>query len=281
MIKTIKKSMPMSFAIKMLLTGFVTALGGSGYIGFLSEYATYFYAWNNEFRVPAEGSPYLKITISSITFMLIFAASILFSASYLLLEIWRKINDELEKKQKYFALSTNTTAPTTEHLSIKKKALAAFFSLNKAVSKVNAIYIILFFGAMIFVVFYLISTFFASSVLSPTLRLTISLFSSTCYIILVLPLVFPKLTLPASIFYAGFFLLVAPFALFNQNVYAGILSEIGYGGGSLVEIQQNNKLTRYHLLLRTTDSIFVKTDGKTPIEIPLNQINSINYLSRK
>ncbi len=59
-IETVKTASRFSIPIKIILAGIVSALGGSGYIGFLSEYATYFYALSNGFRIPAEGVTILK-----------------------------------------------------------------------------------------------------------------------------------------------------------------------------------------------------------------------------
>ena len=53
---------------RLALMAFATALTGSGYIGILSEYATYWYAYNHSIRLPLEGIPYLRITIASTTF---------------------------------------------------------------------------------------------------------------------------------------------------------------------------------------------------------------------
>lgn len=66
--------------------------------------------------------------------------------------------------------------------------------------------------------------------------------------------------------------------LFNQNIYSSILKEIGYGGSIKIKIYKENSNEDYYLLLRTTDSIFVKQNNSYPIEIPLSQIKTISYV---
>ncbi|MCA2028568.1 hypothetical protein LDK53_21760 [Enterobacter sp. K16B] len=280
MIKSFQKIMPMSFFVKMLLTAFLTALGGSGYIGFLSEYATYFYAWHNGFRIPAEGSPYLKITITSLTFISILASSLLFLISYVLLEGYRRLNEKMQKLQSIIATAINEILQSTGVVNIHVKALKILLTLTVNTSKIKPHHAILIFGVFIFWSSLAVISFSETVKLSISVKLVTSLIISIFYISILLPFTLPKLTMIISIVYAGVFLLAAPFTLFNQNIYAIILAEIGYGGGSKVEILQNEGPIKYHLLLRTTDSIFVKGEGKTPTEIPLNEIKSINYLSR-
>lgn len=86
-IEKIFNFIPLSIPVKLILGGLIGAIGGSGYIGFLSEYATYYYAWDNSFRIPAEGSPYLKIAITSITFLIILASSFLFAGFYAMVKM--------------------------------------------------------------------------------------------------------------------------------------------------------------------------------------------------
>lgn len=281
MLNTFQKMMPMSFAIKMLITGFVTALGGSGYIGFLSEYATYFYAWNNGFRVPAEGSPYLKVTITSLTFLLIFSSSLIFIFSYVLFELYRRLNEKVQRKQEIYAAAITSAIVETNTNSINLRVVNLLLSLSTTPSKIKPPYIVLILGALIFVVFLIITSLTDTTYTSLATRIGISFLVAILYMVILLPLAFPKHILLISIFYAGTFLLATPFILFNQNVYSVILSQIGYGGGAQVEIQRTGDSQSYSLLLRTTDSIFVKVENKTPIEIPLSQVNSIDYLSNE
>ena len=185
----------------------------------------------------------------------------------------------MQKLQSIIATAINETLQSTGVVNIHVKILKILLTLTVNTSKIKPHHAILIFGVFIFWFSLAIISFSETVKLSISVRLVISLIISVIYISILLPFTLPKLTMIISIVYAGVFLLAAPFTLFNQTVYAIILSEIGYGGGSQVEIQQNEGPKKYHLLLRTNDSIFVKGDRKTPTEIPLNEIKSINYLS--
>src|SRR5690606_10988102 len=71
-----------NFVIRFAILTFLGALGGSSYIGFISEFASYYYAWDVGFRIPAEGIPYLKLTVSAFSFIAISLGVIVFSLVY-------------------------------------------------------------------------------------------------------------------------------------------------------------------------------------------------------
>ncbi|WP_429069658.1 hypothetical protein [Aeromonas veronii] len=71
-------SMPLKVTIGFLLT----ALGSSSVLGLLSEFAAYKYAIISGFRVPVEGIPYLRATVSLISLALIAVALLAYGITY-------------------------------------------------------------------------------------------------------------------------------------------------------------------------------------------------------
>ncbi|WP_236546617.1 hypothetical protein [Psychromonas sp. L1A2] len=86
MVDTIKKYLEFmikqNFIVRYIFLSLLGTLGGATYVGKLSEYATYYYAWSNGFRVPAEGVPYLNLTVFGASFSIIILAIIAFTAIY-------------------------------------------------------------------------------------------------------------------------------------------------------------------------------------------------------
>ncbi|WP_205952147.1 hypothetical protein [Pantoea stewartii] len=266
--------LPLSIPFKIVITGLVGALGGSGYIGFLSEYATYYYAWENAFRIPAEGSPYLKIAISSITFI-----AILFSASIYILFY------ALIKSVQYYSHLFKLLEKPTENLGgISRKIVKLLIIMNKPIEKDKAkkliVYLILFFTIFFFCVFYFGTSNHSDNNQKPPLwfMFIASLLSAFLYALPIIALTYKEMTVPIAISMALVFLVASPFILFNQQVYSKILQEIGYGGGINIEVSQENNKNEFKLLLRTTDSLFVKSRESSAIEIPLSEIKEIKYL---
>ncbi|WP_404765070.1 hypothetical protein [Vibrio alginolyticus] len=71
-----------NFVLRFAILTFLGALGGSSYIGFISEFASYHYAWDLGFRIPAEGMTYLKLTVSALSFVAISLGVLVFSLVY-------------------------------------------------------------------------------------------------------------------------------------------------------------------------------------------------------
>ncbi len=69
--------------IKVIFGFLLTALGSASVLGLLSEFAVYNYALVNGFRVPVEGIPYLKPTVTLISLVAIGVALLGFATTYL------------------------------------------------------------------------------------------------------------------------------------------------------------------------------------------------------
>lgn len=72
----------LSLPVRLLIGAVVSGLGGIG-VGIISEYAAYNFALYHDIRPPLEGIPYLRATVSAITFLSLMGAGVIYSAVFL------------------------------------------------------------------------------------------------------------------------------------------------------------------------------------------------------
>ncbi|MBL0903477.1 MULTISPECIES: hypothetical protein [Serratia] len=267
-IETVKTASRFSIPIKIILAGIVSALGGSGYIGFLSEYATYFYALSNGFRIPAEGSPYLKVTIASISFSAMLLCAIIYMIFYFIVKINLSSNKWANKVQRKIVDSFQLKSQTP-------KAIHWLYNTSQKPMSITGAIVASFISSIAVA---MMPYFWVSKVIPIPIYLFLFFVSFTYFICASLPLIDRKYFTTACTFTTLFYLVSTPLFLFNGNVYGAILKEIKYGGGTRVTIHfEDKKEINTKLLLRTSDSIFI-TDGDDKVsEIPLGKINKITY----
>lgn len=260
--------------MKLILGGFLGALGGSGYIGFLSEYATYYYAWDNSFRIPAEGSPYLKIAITSITFLIIVASSFVFVGFYAMVKMIVYFNKMIVPPQNLIL----------QRPGVNKSVKIAIIALNTPIKEEYLkrlliwVTIVLFLALMTIGIIAKTQSASPDSLTYPAL-ITLSSIATALYILPLVAISYKKTLIPISISMSFIFIVASPLFLFNQSAYSTILRVIGYGGGVRVVINNQNKPEYSSLLLRTTDSIFIRQENQNAIEIPLSEVKEIKYLN--
>lgn len=267
-IETVKTASTLSIPTKIILAGIVSALSGSGYIGFLSEYATYFYALSNGFRIPAEGSPYLKVTIASISFSVMLLCAAIYVMFYFIVKINLSSNKLTNKIQRKIVDSFQLKNKTP-------KAMHWLFNTSQKPLKFTAAIVVAFISSIIIAI---LPYFSAVKEIPIPIHLFLFFVAFTYFICTSLPLIDRKYFTTVCIFTTLFYLISTPLFLFNNNVYGAILKEIKYGGGTKVSIYlEDKKEVNTSLLLRTSDSIFItERDGKVS-EIPLEKINKITY----
>ena len=252
----IEKYFDLSFPVKFVVLSLAGSLGGSSYIAFLSEYATYYYAWTEGFRIPAEGSPYLKATIAAISFIVILSSLLVFLLNYI---IGQSVLHMLTNQMEIMGLPVDVSRAFLRELSWKKVLLFAIgigvfsgigFGLDIYSSKgVNGKPILngLGFGFFIFV--------------------------------LILILWQKKILVIFSSIVALLFFVTSPIALFNKNIYGSLLQELGYGGKLPILVMLPNEQTKttVSLYLRTNTSIFVSNNSGAIVEYPISEIKYIEY----
>ena len=244
----------LSFSVKFLIISLAGTLGGSTYIAFLSEYATYYYAWDAGIRIPAEGSPYLKATIAAISFIAILASIFVFFVIYISGKVVVLIFFNIEGKEIRGILSISLSKMSW------KRVLIASFSTGVI-------------GAFLwgFTLYFKYGS--DRDIIQESLQFGSFLFVS--YIIMCKRVV--TVMLSSSI--ALLFLALSPFILFNVELYGNLLKELGYGGKLPITViyPSEKDKSRVSLFLRTSSSLFIFNKEGNIVEYPISEIKYIEY----
>ncbi|MGR5150200.1 hypothetical protein ACQKP8_27095, partial [Photobacterium alginatilyticum] len=245
-----------NFVVRYMFFTLLGTFGGATYIGKLSELATYYYAWDNNFIVPVEGVPYLKLTIFGASFSVILFTILLFTAIYMFghfLFIYVKNHSD-----GLFGLSVLFFKMMTKnHTTVTAMASGLIASL-----------------IITFIVF--IMPYFDDSItMSRWISVPLSLVGS---FVTFMVLWNKKTLLAIAIFISLSGAFIVPYVLFNSTIYADLINNLGYGGGLLVDIETANKsYLGSELLLRTSESVIIKGSDFKTTEIPISKINHIVY----
>lgn len=270
-INWIKSTLPISIPIKIVIGIFFTIIGGSGLLGILSEFATYSYALSFGFRPPVEGVPYLKASITLISFFLFMGSIIVFALIYLLIkssvlffDAW--LSAKINIKQ-FKLIFTKKNVNLIREKSFKYSlvvslagglavaTLLVFISFKNKSLPFNNIELFTFISIVVF--------FFYLGVFQP-------------WIIKII---------------AGLWVLVFVIALtasmFITEYYTKFMQISGFGGGTEINVVHTNNdekckstQTIGGLLLRTNDYLILsKEKSKEVLEIPVKDIKQITYLN--
>lgn len=284
----LKKILPHSFAIKLLGSALVAVLSG-GFLGILSDYATYFYAISIGVRAPLEGTPYLKATVAFGSIFLLISSALVFSFMiYLTQYVYKQA-----------LLSSNISSFLIARLNLDATQSASFIimpitELQKL--KLKQKYKIL--GSITLITFlmvYAISlipekyqplnfSFPYSFSITPTpsiLAISFSAFVIIISAIIIMPIVKKALSILAAIIYVFWCVTI----LFNTTYYAQFARIIGYGGGLPIEIHAKDenlqkKISNKNvgLIIKTTETVLVfESEKNIFMEIPNSEISYISY----
>ncbi|MBB1403123.1 hypothetical protein H5117_15595 [Pseudoalteromonas sp. SG45-1] len=244
-----------NFVIRNLIIIFLGSLGGATYLGKVSEVATYYYAWNSGFRLPAEGVPYLALTVFALSFFVFISAFLVFIAIY----TFGKVFLSYIKNDSVLSMVNSILK-----LNLKSRGLIEIIALGIAASTLLSIFV--------FIISYLDKgTEVNHWVLLPcTFILSFIAFSS----LLDKGLLKVLATIIALICALG-----VPIAMFNQTNYVYILKALQYGGGISVDVTTSKaQYFGSKLLLRTSQSLILKgSEDNRIIEIPFSKVEAISY----
>ena len=276
MFNHIRNIIPWTVPLKLLLSSILGILGGAGLLGYLSEYATYYYAIYYGIRPPLEGIPYLKASVTFGSLFLLLTGALIFTLTTFMLMSFIWYIDALPKGAKWVL---NLFDGYEKHDSDYVGRL-----LNYLRSLSNWI---LFVGCLLFS---LISTAliigFSYDPETENLgKITLSILTFIYFFSISLIVV-----KPASVWWQAMIVVIAYFSisiylLFIPEKYSRLLRLLGYGGGLSVQIDLNEKKANQkankknvYLLLRTNEALIVYDKESNEInEIPRNQINQINH----
>lgn len=291
-----------------IATIFVGLLG-AGFVGLLSEYATYYYALGYGVRPSLEGTPFLTTTVSVFSFCLYVGAFVVFGAFTILFRSLARMFFNVTTNLIRYVLITLRMAkfvPLPDQLRAlivtwdKRLHLFRQTPLKERIRSLS-IFEMLLFGSVFSVAlsgfFYL---YFSTVFVSGTSLLDYFAFT---------PL--PDIDIPAyvpwtlaisvglvasllawreefAVWVSGIvsvlFFLFTPLSLFDPSVFSGVLRGIGYGGGIPVSVQIEPELSDQraylagHLIIRTTEAlmVYVPDDGSV-VEVPISSVRSITY----
>ncbi|MBD9427673.1 hypothetical protein IB232_20240 [Pseudomonas sp. PDM15] len=272
-----------SFPAKLILTGFVGGLGGTGLVSFLSEYATYFYSLSNGVRPPAEGVPYLKATVTLGSLFLLVSGGLIFLVTTLIFKLLISNFSLNERVLRLLATRGNKTVldrarnilaqPTLERLRGYTWKMLALGAIGSA--------------ALLFVLMRYLALGAVAAALDENLNhyvaniisITFSVALGLTFIVAGRPALLWWLAALASLVNVVFWM----FVLFNPNYHAQILRHIGYGGGIpiVVELKEDageRLIGVKYLILRSSASLMLYDEEVNKIiEIPIDRVAKITH----
>ncbi len=244
-----------NFVIRNMIIIFLGSLGGATYLGKVSEVATYYYAWNSGFRLPAEGVPYLALTVFALSFFVFISAFLVYMAVYFFGKV-------------FFSYVENDRITSTVRLilrtSLQNKSLVEVLAAGLAASTLLSI--------VAFTIPYLDQSIEVNRWIVVPVTFILSFISFASLLDRGMLKILAAIIALVCAF--GF-----PMAMFNQTNYVYTLNILQYGGGISVDITTSKaKYTGSKLLLRTSQSLILKdSEDNRIIEIPFSKVEAISY----
>ena len=258
--KLISEFSQLSLVIKIAISTLVSTFAGAGFIGFISEYATYYYSISNGVRIPVEGVPYLQMTITLISVALLFSIVFLllvFSLYFYLTGlIFKYVVSKNMSKATKIVLFSISMIPLFISIAI---IIAIFHSITSA--DIHQVYF------KVVPVKYGIERYIPHIIVVFLLLLV----SLGFYIYPKTKNIFISLTILVSS-------VVFSFSLFNTDLYHYLLQKTKMGGGYEITVKTKEGTIKKHLFLITKENMMLYDDEITKlIEIPKGNIQEYSY----
>lgn len=265
----------LSLGIKLLIGSIIGALGGSTFIGFISEYATYYFAYYHGARLPVEGVPYLKLAVTLVSLAIFGGTLLCFGVMYWILR-------QLLAMTVHYARSLPWVRE--EDLPLEALPLRRYILVGLPAVLVATLPIFLSFTIQSFEVTPAESVWWVPAGMSPRWFVLVG-YLATALVLVVLARK-PKgvkwfMTSLSLVLVVGI-----SASLFTPTVYGEFLRGIRFGGGIEVVVSRNcdglpdcRNLETGYLLLRTREAaILYRERSAMYVEIPTNQIRSYEYM---
>lgn len=273
--------------IKLIFGFFLTALGSASVLGLLSEFAVYKYALVNGFRVPVEGIPYLKPTVTLISLIAITVALLGFFITYLFTKFTvlfmsapksfaRKILFSLGINKSSF--STNVTFYNMKEISIIR---VLFISVLSSIFVTIIVYN--FFNADdLFGVSFIENMQDSKDVISSN-PIIASLFIFSISFIMYFTSFRPTFIKPIAFSIALLSTVSVLFIMFNTKMYSTFLYTTGFGGERPVTLfsNENKSIISGKLLIQSNDYYIILGNDFEVIEFPVKNVSKIQYKQTK
>jgi hypothetical protein len=266
------KAMSYSLMLKLVIGTFLAIIAGPGFLGFLSQYATHWYALSNDIRPPVEGVPYLNSVVAIGSLFLAASAFLVFLLTRLFLAVvvglmLRILDMSAETSDD----ATRIFAPAGAATSFKGN----LEELPKMTGK-KAIMTITFFSFAIGFTF-MVYDFFEGDSYQPKMWLFMIVWAWFS-----LYTVWRK----TVIWWIGIGTAVCVYTvtillMFNLNFYEKLIVELKYGGRMPIVIDYKDKTkgkSEESLILRTNESLIISDGEKGSVEVFIREVASIRYL---
>lgn len=279
--------LPYGLSIKLILNAFLAALGGAGFLGYASDYATYTYALKTGVRFPLEGVPYIKAAVSTGSFFILISSAMIFGIVIFLAKTLFSLTSTM----------FHATLPLLRGLSsaaYRERAPDNFFTAVKNIrekSKLGIIFFLVCGGLLSGTV--LCGVRYASDILLGTPVGDVS--SISLYFVVVFGLtvvvnlyfLYPEKIWTSSFLLTFFYVCFLLWAMFQHDLYGKFLRTIGYGGGIPIIAKCKNEAAKTEicakkitLTLRTNDSYILFDAAKSEFfEVPKEEFLFISYRS--
>lgn len=272
---------PWALPLKLILGGILGALGGAGFLGFISEYATYSYSIHYGFRPPLEGIPYLKATVTLGSFVLLISGAIVFLIALLIVRstVW-----SIEMLTDWTSRNLRNVGAVKNSQSRRFRTVFSRLSSRPAWQVLSfAVLVALVSGAAGYSELMLLNKFM------PFQRIYEPFHGGIAGAIFGFVLTV-SMAKRGAIWWLGGVATFVYFSawlwiLFSPTWYASFLRTVGYGGGLPVIVEfreqaqpgQSQAISGF-LLLRTTEAmLLMSTDKGTILEVPRDQVRSVSH----
>lgn len=277
--RTVEWFLNLTFPWRILLSALMVFLSGPALIGFLSEYATYWYAINKGVRPPVEGIPYLSATVTFASLAIVLAASIAFYLSRAIVRYF--IGNVVVSFEGY------TKLPSMILGLLKRSFSFESTSLNRTIDHVGGITdkirnvspkgIITLSIVIALAVFGL--SYWRLSVLQDAKAIEGAIAFSIYSIALILSLWRQFVMKFIAFLSVVLFYFFSVSLLFNQTYYSEFLKLTGFGGGQVISInlKDQSKPVEMELILRSKDWFIGFSENGENVEVPKEAVERIQY----
>ncbi|EJE3289624.1 hypothetical protein P7M07_22080 [Vibrio parahaemolyticus] len=278
----LQRAISYTLPIKLVLGLLVTAIGSASVLGLLSEFAVYNYALVKGFRVPVEGIPYLRPTVTLISLCLLVFSALGFVLVYSFAKSTAVYMSAPEQGIQFLAKKLKVRETHVSKLSLVEDMRSS--------SKRKVLFISTLASAAVVAIFTIAVSYIQESdsekYIDMTAKLGLANFdikwqlaifvtAFVIYISAFRPRYIKNMAITSSL--VSVLLLVG--FMFNGNLYSGFLNAIGFGGErdiTIISKDEGSSLSG-KLLIQSNEFYFVLISNSDVVEFPLSKVDRVIY----
>lgn len=275
----VRRVLPWSLPIKLILSAILGVLGGAGLLGYLSEYATYNYAIQYGIRPPLEGIPYLRPAVAFGSIFLLLTGALVFVVVTSLFKSFAWYIDAVPQLPSLVGryLKLDVSGPEV-HLGRLVASARAQSNAKVGVLSIALASIVVMLAWV--ALYYFDVRTVSGEHIEFSFRLGLFLFVYALLIAVVI--LRPNITYWVSVVFTVIYFIFCIYLIFSPIKYSELLRVLGYGGGFTVSVELREKgiermpAQQYQLMLRTNEAfIFYDSVKSEVVEVPRDQVRSI------